>query len=505
MDAPRHTLVFSDIHLTTAIERDPAKPLWKRYQQRDMWVDGAIARMLAHVRGEVDRTVEVVLNGDIFDFDAVVHLPNAPEFPIRWLEKLRGLNPTEVKSTWKMARILDDHPTFVQALRDMLAAGHHVIFVIGNHDLELHWPAVQRELKDRLHVEGGGEVRVCEWFYVSGGDTLIEHGNQYDTYCLAIDPVSPLVRVPPMGEARVRLPFGNYASRYMVNGMGLFNPHVSTSFIMPFWGYVVFFYRHVARIQPFLLWTWFWTAMVTFLASLRDGILPAEKDVLHLEDRVNAIAQRANAEPRVARALDALRAHPAIFFPWRVARELWLDRVLLVLALILGSFQINATASAVLGVSLWWWPAILMLLLPPFVFYANRISSEADNLERELRRRVGLIGRVADVQRIVLGHTHAERHTSLDGVEVLNAGTWSPAFRDVACTEPVGRKCVVRLWPRPDGTREATLESWTDAGFERIPFVEAKPISLLMWPKGVGEAGVSGQDAEIAHSRAGEP
>lgn len=469
MNAGRpHTLVFSDIHLSTAEPVDPARPLWKRYKQRDLFVDDAIAHMLRHVRDTVHGPIEVVLDGDVFDFDAVTEIPTPEPWPVSWLERLRGLSPTEPKSAWKMGRILDDHPTFIAALRDMLVAGHRVVFVIGNHDIELFWPEVQTILRDRLNVPDG-DLRVCDWFYVSDGDTLIEHGNQYDAYCLCSDPLFPTIRVMPNGPLRIRLPFGSYAARYMVNGMGFINPHVSSAWIMSLWDWLVFFYKHVAATQPLLLFTWLWGAAVSLYASLRDGILPSEADVLELDDRVDAIAARAQSTPRVTRGLNALKAQSAVFFPWKIARELWLDRVFLLIAIFVVTLEIHGFVQLFASVGVIWWFALIGLVMPAFVFYARTIQSDVDNLDWQIRQRLPTVARLVNVRRVVLGHTHREGHLHLDGVELLNAGTWSPAFRDVACTEPVGRRCVVWIRPNDAGQRTATVEAWTGDGFAAIP------------------------------------
>ncbi len=478
-----HTLVFSDIHLTTAEKPDPTQPLWKRYKQRDLFVDRTIADMLNHFGRTVDGRIECVLNGDIFDFDAVTQLPEPlGETKLSWIEQDRGMNATAAKSAWKMGAILDDHPVFVGALRQLLDDGHRVVFVVGNHDLDLLWPSVQEVVRERLgRPPVHEELRFCEWFYISGRDTLIEHGHQYDSYCLSLDPVWPTVRVGD--EVRVRLPFGNYASRVLINQMGWFNPHVESSWNMSFWGYVVFFYRHILRSHPFLPVAWIWSATLTLWLSVRDGLLPAERDVLRLDERVEEIASKAQATPRTVRGLRALRAHPAFFEPWRIARELWLDRALLFVLLVVGTFQLFATGKVVFGFGLWWWGFFLVLLFPPFIFYARNVSTETDGMERYVRRRADLIAAVAGVSRIVLGHSHVEHHTNVGDVELLNAGTWSPAFKDVACTEPEGRKCLVWIRPGPAGERIATLETWWETGLERLPWSEEdKPVVRLANP-----------------------
>ncbi len=477
-----HTLIFSDIHLTTAEAPDPRYPLWMRYKHPDLFPDAAIAEMIDQVLNTVTAPIELILNGDIFDFDAATALPDEPlPFSVSPWERLRGLSASEEKSTWKMDRILDDHPVFVDAVRRVLARGHRVVFVVGNHDMELLWPGVQATLLERLGFEQGHDVRVCDWFYVSNQDTLVEHGHQYDAYCLCHDPISPLVRMPPNGEVRMRLPFGDHAARFMLNGMGLINPYVSEGWVMPFGKWVVFFYQHVARTQPLLLWTWIWTAFATFMASARDAVLPAERDVLGLEDRVEEIALRAQSTPRVVRALDAIKVHPAIFLPWKVLRELWLDRLLMIVLMVLGSFQVTATVHALFGFSLWWWFLVLALVLMPFVFYAQRVSSDVGNLDRMLRRRLPLLPDLLGVHRIVLGHTHEPRHVQIPNMEVLNPGTWSASFRDVECTIPAGQRCVVQIAPTGEGPRVATLDAWTPSGFATLaPTPEAIEASGLM-------------------------
>lgn len=468
VDAPQYTLVFSDVHLTTAEPPDPTRPHWKRYKYADLFVDGSIARMLEHYRTTVDEPIELVLNGDVFDFDAVTQVPDGTFESVGWLERDRGLNATEAKSAWKMDQILIDHPEFVAALVDWLADGHHIVFVVGNHDLELHWPEVQAVIRKHLDVTlMDTRVRFCAFFYRSNRDTLIEHGNQYDPYCLCLDPLWPTIRVGD--EERIRLPFGNYASRLMINTVGLFNPHVESSWNMSFSGYVVFFYKYILRTAPLLPLTWMWTAVVTLVLSMRDGLLPAERDVLGLEERVRDVARSARTSERTVRGLLALRAHPAFYAPWRIARELWLDRLLLFVLVVFGSFQVLAATNMFVGVSLWWWWVLMALLFPPFLFYSRSVVTETDGMERYVRSRADLIAAVTGVNRIVLGHSHEEIHTTYGEVEVLNPGTWSPAFRDPECTEPEGRTCVVWIRPGASGVRKASVEIWTDPGLRELP------------------------------------
>ena len=474
-----HTIVLSDVHLCEAEPHDPKRPLWKRFKRRDLFIDDCFARFLDYVGGVADGSVELIFNGDLFDFDSVTVLPEDPPYRISWAERRRGLGPEERKSLFKIRRILSDHDEWFAAVREFLEAGHRVVFVIGNHDLELHWPSVQAEVVAAMDPTGerAHQVRFCEFYYVSNGDTLVQHGNQFDAYCLCTDPVHPFVQL--RSEPRVRLPFGNLAQRYMLNGMGLFNPYVDESFIRPALEYVKFFYRYVMKVQPLLVLTWLWGAIATLVLSLREGFLPAIKDPLKLEERMDDLAHRANSQPGVARALLALSVHPAIYSPWKIARELWLDRALLLALCAAGSFQLFSFLNVFVHISVWWAALVFGILLPPFLFYARSVNSDINNTERAIHRLLPVVARAAGVRRVVLGHTHRERHTGIEGIELLNTGTWSPAYHDVECTQPFGRNCFAWIKPDPAGEgRLAELREWKDPG--SVVFVpDAPPRPLL--------------------------
>jgi len=508
-----HTVVVSDLHLTDAQPRLPDRPLWKRYKQRDLFIDDCFSRFVDHLLTQLPVDSELILAGDIFDFDAVMTLPPPPSpFPVSWLERQRGLGAEELRSTFKMRVILGDHPVFLQALRTWIGAGNRVIFVIGNHDIELHWPAVQRLVREALALppEHRDALRICEWFYLSNGDSLIEHGNQYDAYCLCANPIHPTIQW--RGEERVRVPFGNLAERYMLNGMGLFNPHVEGSFIMSLSEYVRFFVKYMIRIQPLLGITWLWGAVVTLFVTLGEGFRPAIKDPLRMEERLAGIALRANASAGLVLGLQALHVHPAVFNPWKIMKELWLDRALILALLVGGSFELVTLTNVFTPVSPWWALVVFLVLLPFFIFYARGVNSDVDSTERALWARLPVALEVAHVQRLVMGHTHLEHHSVLlesrrGGQmlrsELLNTGTWSPAFRDVECTIPYGRKCFA--WIRPDlsgGPRKAGLYVWEDPGVSVIAPAELAALR----PRGLLQS-IQAAAAEVASraARGGRP
>lgn len=451
-----HTLIVSDLHLTDAELGLPGRSLWKRYKRPKFFIDRTFRDMLmaAQVQIRNDRA-ELILNGDIFDFDSVTKIPAHSDYKISWLERKRGLYPEEKKSLFKIETILNDHDVWVQALQDWVSAGHSVVFIIGNHDVELNWPSVQHAIMSRLNqkLASDSQVRFCEWFYLSHQDTLIEHGNQHDDYCVNINPIHPFVKKGR--RIFVRLPFGNVSSRMMINGMGLFNPHVESTFLMNLREYVQFFYKYALRVQPFLAWTWLWSAGATFLYALGDGLLPSMKDPLFFEQRIQEIATKSQVAPHKVHALRELHTHSAIFNPFKIARELWLDRLVLVVGVVLLSFQFFALFYFLKPISVFWWILSLFLLVPILFYYTKNIKSEVLSSLDEVLKQAPLLSKIAHVDRVVFGHTHREHHTWYSGVEVMNTGTWSPAFKNPECTESYGKKCVAWIKPKAESSSEA--------------------------------------------------
>lgn len=464
--SPPFTAVISDLHLSDVEAADPRRPPWRRHKHADVSGDGRILALLAHLRVLArGRPTELVLNGDIFDFDTVAAIPDPAPFPVSWLERARGLSPEAPKSLWKIRLILAHHPRVVDALRAWVADGNTLVFVIGNHDLELHWPQVQAELAATLG--GADAVTVCAWFRVAGGDTLVTHGNQLDPYCVCHDPLHPFIEVN--GGLRVRSAFGNVAGKFMLNGMGLLNPHVESSFIRPFREYLVFFFRYVMRYQPLILWAWLWSALATLWVSVGEGLRPAHREPARLDDRIREVARRANASPAVVLALRDVAVHPAVFSPWRVARELWLDRALLLLVLGTAAFQVVSTLRWFSHIGPGWVPVALALLLPVYIVYARSCRSEVGSTEANIAMRVGELARIAGVSRVVMGHTHRASARSIDGVLCLNTGHWSPAFDDVECTLPVGINGFAWIHPGVGGGRDAELRAFDGVGSAPIP------------------------------------
>jgi len=453
-----YTAIVSDLHLCEAEPVHPRFPLWKKFKTRQFFFDDTFASFLKHIetKSQGDK-IELILNGDIFDFDGVQTLPEAPSYRVSWLETKRGLFPRPERSRFKMQVIIKDHPVFFLVLRDFILKGHRVVLIAGNHDLELHFPEVQEEIYLALNLPADqkDQFEFSDWFYISNKDTLIEHGNQYDPYCVCEDPVHPFLQ--SYNFKTMRLPFGNLACRYMVNGMGFFNPHVDSNYIMSMGEYVRFFLKYVVRMQPLLIWTWFWGAMVTLWHSLADRFDDPIRDPLRVEDRINDIARRANAEPRMVRELRELFVTPATNNPFLIARELWLDRAFLIFVALFLVIELMVIVRQFVDISFAWALIPFFFFLPFFLFYSNSVTSMVSSFKEPDEKVLSTAGAIAHVSRIVYGHTHVIRHEMIGPIEHLNSGCWSPAFLDVECTKTVDTKTFVWISPDPEGRRASLL------------------------------------------------
>ena len=143
-----------------------------------------------------DLAVDLVLNGDTFD---LLKTPYMGAFP---------RHVTCDVALAKMATILAAHPRFFEAIRRFVAhegAPRAVHFVIGNHDAELVFPALQNVIRsvcgrpERIHFPG---------FELDVGRVHIEHGQQLDAM-FRVDPEIPLV--PYQGAEVLNISWGGAA------------------------------------------------------------------------------------------------------------------------------------------------------------------------------------------------------------------------------------------------------------------------------------------------------
>lgn len=459
-----HTIVISDLHLSDAEPINLKQPLWKKFRQKQYFIDQEFKNFIDKLNSEISSPKELILNGDIFDFDSVMSLPEDDSISFNHHESKRGLSSTEVKSTFKIQKILEDHHLWLQSLARFLSNDNKIIFIIGNHDVELHWPQVQKKIISMMNIDEDLKKNIifCEWFYISNQDTLIEHGNQYDPYCVCANPINPTIS--KRKEEIIRLPFGNLANKYLVNGMGLKNPHDDNAFIMDVVGFAKFFFKYEFKIQPFLFLIWFTGAIRTFFVYMSESWHPALRDPLTMEKKISKMAKKAQSSVEQLRLVKEFHAHPAAFKPFSVIRELWLDRILLLLIIISVSFQFFSTTNLILNVSIWWFIIPFIIALPFFTLYAQSVSSDVRSYAKKSKIKMAEVAHALKLDRVIQGHTHLLYHGKVNEIELINTGSWTPVFHDPECTLPYGK--MPFAWIRPnEGKRTSKLYLFKNGEF----------------------------------------
>lgn len=111
-----------------------------------------------------DCQVELILNGDIFNFLQV-------DFRGHFLTVLtEGVCVSILKS------IIEGHPQFFKALSEFAAIeGNQITYIVGNHDQGMFWPATRAQLDQAV----GKKVRFRNLVYYFDG-VHIEHGHMYE-------------------------------------------------------------------------------------------------------------------------------------------------------------------------------------------------------------------------------------------------------------------------------------------------------------------------------------
>lgn len=158
------------------------------------------------------RGVELIINGDFIDFVAVTLERNrTPSFS--------RLGSTEAESLRKLERVLEAHAGFFSALRGFIAAGHRVVLVPGNHDVDIYWPRVRDRLLDVLGGPDSDHFHFEESGIYRDDGLYVEHGNQYYADSVFEKFTHPFLRDPKTGELRLERSWGGCFMEYFVNGM----------------------------------------------------------------------------------------------------------------------------------------------------------------------------------------------------------------------------------------------------------------------------------------------
>lgn len=425
-------VLLSDVHLNEVVAT--AVEGWWEYKSAKTCA--AQDRELAELMVAIDarrppwfqRSV-IVFNGDTFDFDTCFTGPPGRPLPIE------GLPPTVDGSVWKMRKILSDHAWVVHALAAFLARGNGVIFVMGNHDRELHFPAVQEVLRGMVAAAApvGAGPRVAAaiafepWFVYRPGVLYAEHGNQYDATCSYRDVLDPEVAADARHDLELETPFGSLLGRHTLSRLGTFNPYNDESFILSLGGYFQHFRRFYFPRRPFFraYFGSIWRGLRELrgrrrrqLAGRRGGVDPSAP-------RWRAYAESKGLEPGFLERQLRLSSPPIVDRLRLLLHEVWLDRF---------AFILLTVAILTAGLTLvrhWTQGLLLCVLAPAFVFVLRAMGR--GSLALQERARWGLVAEslaeTLKVPIVAFGHSHRpERRPLTLGGRYYNLGSWAPVL-----------------------------------------------------------------------------
>jgi len=419
-------LIISDLHLADIEDHEDG---WKFFKNSRYVFDEEFGDLLGSFADRGEGPGTLILGGDVFDFDLVTAVPEDPPWPVSRGERRRGLRATADKSAWKLGRILDAHPAFVDALARFLGGGNRVVYVLGNHDRELHFPAVRGVFAESLRAAASqagcgfedDALRFEPWFHHVPGRLYVEHGHQYDYYTSFRHLLEPTV--DRRGQREIALPMGNISNRLLMSRMGYFNPHAS-DYILNMFRYAVHWLRFYAFSRHSLVITWL---MGSFLAL---GQLLGTKRRLRrrpppgCEEAADALRERVDLSGEDLDALRGLQRPPITDRVFRMVREFWIDRVVLSLLMTGGTI-----ALALVPIPLW-----IKLMVPlscfPLVYFFYETLAQGETVFSATAKVEGYareIGARLRVPVVVFGHSHDPRLLNVGpGISFVDTGTWAP-------------------------------------------------------------------------------
>lgn len=471
-------LVISDLHLGAALRT----PIGFTARRRVATVDRELERFLDHHRAHppAEGRWTLVLNGDTFDF---MHMDLRPEgeAAARMLapeEYAFGLLFTSQRARFKLSLMAAWHRRAFRALSRFAAAGHQVVFVAGNHDADLAFPAVRNELIAHLEAHAPAaaragvraNVRVARWFWFEPGRAYIEHGHRFDPYTTFHDALVPRMwgKATHLAES-----FCHVSSRRFVNRIRTLPVHDLDAWkMMDFvrWGFGAGTSLHR------LFWSY-----VSLVANLARRAVREERELrARWQRRQRARLARLRAYARGSRlslealsALESLGARPisatirgvfhALYF-----HHVGIGAIALVLAIVAGLLAPGPAWQVGLPLG------VLAVAAGLFKLFAH-LRPDPD-----AHPRLGAIAqRIVDFTRVpivVFGHTHKETDAPTGaatdgptGARWLNPGAWENAWRRPRAHR-AGAACTcglrfARVVGAPDGTSgvDARLVLWCRA------------------------------------------
>jgi UDP-2,3-diacylglucosamine pyrophosphatase LpxH len=489
--AEHNLLVVSDLHLSAGWDEQTGKTS----RLEDFFRDDAFARFLRYHEQIKDqprfggRSWLLILNGDLFDFLQVVSLPeDGPTLKrikgvehrsqLRADERAYGLGTSARESAWKLVQIARGHQRFFAALGWFVAHGNQVAVVRGNHDVDLHWEAVQACFVMETHqaytrqrsteamgppislVDCQQRIHFVPWFYHKAERVYVEHGGQYDAANHFHDVLNPVLANDPQ---RIELPWGSLFVRYLFNKVEDVHPFADN--VKPLTRYLSWAFRSDPIRATEILFGRGWVFLQAFWKAGRKAAAAA----LHApHGDVSNHDEKGSLPPQVTKEINRL-AHWRVESSWQRWVGVLLQALISLLAfLIIGAFIALAVVTLALNNGPQWMAGVYIGTAIVAAFLGrglqrgfSRIGEQSYLLEvgRELER---ILEPVGGVRYIVMGHDHRPAVERLDDAWYVNTGAWVPLYEKEGPME--GREALTFFRLAWDYAGTPELLRWDDAG-----------------------------------------
>lgn len=459
-------LVISDIHLGRDVLEGFGVGLLRTVSHVDRDLAAFLDHYATHRLG--DRAWKLVVAGDMIEFIGMTVRPDGLlASPATEEEVQYGLGSGPDRVLVKLARVFDRHPLVMERLAAFVNAGHEVVILRGNHDVELFWDEVQVELREKLvsiaGVEGDdaaafrARVSFSPWFHWEPGLVWVEHGHQYDPMCSFDFQLYP---VHPKDDRRIADDLSALALRFIVNPTPRLNREASEHWsVLDFARWVrALGVRELARMfgrymtmSRRLFSMWRGSRAAVLVRRLRE----------ENERRMRALPFAREIGEATLRAVDALKSASVGQSLFRTLQSVFLDRFALaglvavatVLALVLGAswpvVGITAGASAVVAVGL-------------AALSAHRRVVDATP---SLRAAAARVAEWVGTRFVVMGHTHRPMEVPIGEARwYYNVGNWTEeddgAEGAAGAAPPAPRAPLTHLVIDASADPHAELRSW---------------------------------------------
>ena len=470
-------VIVSDLHLG----RGKNARTGRYYELETFFYDEDFRRFCQHLCEEAateEREFKLIFNGDAFDFLRLDKIDVGEKFsPV--------LTPTRAAA--EVESILKGHPEFVRAVASVLKAGHTVIFLPGNHDIEVQWAPVQDAMRKAIAASPEFESeQVAElamqhlefrpWFYYEPGRIWIEHGCQYDPENAFRYPLREgLVDLPDaIHEAELDNPLGNFFQRYLYNAFG----HIT--FIVPSTRANARYLKWLSVNQPGLLlriirshWRFWWQILrrvAKYPARERNRL------VQNHETELKRLAEESGLQEKLLQIDELKEFHTDLFaairgFGFQAVRALL--AFMLIGSLVLGLWfagyhSINTLAVGLVGKAALFFMFGFVFLLCAVGFVLFLVLRTGTGVPPQpMRRAAAKIANLLDVPVVTFGHSHDEVVWRDSDRWYFNTGTWIAVFtHDVLLPRERVQFTFLRV-----RDKEAQLLHWSPGRGEPLPVI----------------------------------